>query len=113
MKPLSILFYGEKSREIPHTKSCGFAGVTHRDANEYDIFCELQSFLSGTDVKEKIQFEFVESSSVDSENIQELLEKHGTPILSLGDSDFLIGRPHNVNLYLKIKEILERKNSYE
>lgn len=106
---MDVLYFGRKAKEVPNTCSCGISERPGEEANEFEYFKELEDFLMGTDVKDKINLQFINIDVEDMKKypeIVELAEKHPSPYISVNNREFLVGKSHNVNVYMKIKSQL-------
>lgn len=109
MDKINVFVYGNTNKEVLGTASCGISETKGKDASELEVFNDLKEFLISTDLKDKIEIEFVDICSIDiDENLKlkEILEKYNTPIISIEDKEFIVGNDHNVNVYMKIKKFI-------
>lgn len=109
METIDIKYYGRQITKVPNTNACGLSEIPGEDATEYEVFMDLKSFLLSTDLKDKINIEFIDinDEKISNSHINEILEKYETPIISIMDKEFLIGKEHNVNVFMKIKKHLK------
>lgn len=110
MKNIDIKYYGTFNKEVLNTKTWGLSEVPGRDATEYEVYKDLKEFLISTDLKDKINIEYIDikNEEIPSDDpIREILEKYETPILSIDDKEYIVGKEHNVNVYIKIKNHLK------
>lgn len=107
---MKVLYFGSRENFLPGTKTCGISQDPNRDASQYESYLELKKFLEGTDIKDQISLDFVDIKADDMspyEKVSDLLKEYASPIISIGDKDFIVGKSHNVNIFMKIKENLK------
>lgn len=106
---MKIYFFGHENKEVPNTNCCGISQSPGENASEFEVFKELEAFLKTTDVWDKINLSFEDLTQVnllDFPELNNLLKDYSSPVILIDNKEFIVGRFHNVNVYIKIKSLL-------
>lgn len=111
---IKIHMFGKKNEVVP--TSCGWGPSTAcgpgEDLTTMEMYKEVKTFLEGTDIKDKIEMNFIDLETDDLngyEDEMKIVEKRSEhPITFIEGKPAFVGNVDKMRMYLTIRRILKK-----